>query len=339
MRGALGCFIAVALICVPASAARAVPIEALNLTALTKASDVIAIGRVLSISDAGPTTISTGGGPVDGRRMTATFAADLFIKGDLQPARLQFVFVVPAEPLGYVGVKATEEAKILFLARRQTELDVASPYSPFLPAPGGPLNLEGNTALDRVADAIGQVLNDPSAEPRARADSLWALSTAESPMAIRALTRALEDHDRSIQLEAAGALLGLNSMTGLDVAEEALAHPDQNPSDGIQALRSGIWSGLKDSNAVPVLARLARLPEVETRRAAVRALRQTQSPSAIRALADGLDDLDPVVRRTCVLGLAETTGERPPYLAKSGATEDDRVAFWRDWARQRGLLR
>ena len=120
----------------------------------------------------------------------------------------------------------------------------------------------------------------------------------------------LEDRDQTLRLSAAAALLLLDDVSALPVAEKALLHPDTNLSpELLHNLRAGIRLGVKDKAAVPTLTRLLSAGDVEARRAAVEALRNTNSPSAIAPLTKALEDADTDVQYVAVIGLAEITGQ------------------------------
>ncbi len=126
-------------------------------------------------------------------------------------------------------------------------------------------------------------------------------------------------------------------MSALPAAEEALLHPDTNLSpELLHNVRAGIRLGVKDEAAVPSLARILSAGDTEARRAAVEALRNTNSPSAIAALAKALEDADTDVRYVAVIGLAEITGQNEWRPGPDEFAEDDAryLRYWRDWARR-----
>src|SRR5258706_8867159 len=163
--------------------------------------------------------------------------------------------------------------------------------------------MQHRSALDRVASAVAAVLCSPEMSQDRRREAIFVLSDTGGPVAVSALRAGLQDGDQSLRLSAAAALLLLGDVSALPAAEKALLHPNPSLSPEILLnLRGGISIGLKDKAAVPGLARLLNAGDTETRRAAVEALRNTNSPSAIAALSKALKDADTDVRYVGVIG-------------------------------------
>ena len=86
--------------------------------------------------------------------------------------------------------------------------------------PGSPVTAE--RPLDRVAEAVGDVLNSSSARRDQRQMGAFALRGSTSPFGTDRLRSALHTSDDEVALTAAAVLLGEGDETGLPMAERAL---------------------------------------------------------------------------------------------------------------------
>jgi HEAT repeat protein len=136
-------------------------------------------------------------------------------------------------------------------------------------------------------------------------------------------------------LVVSAALLERNDISGLPISEDALTKQASTvPGYLIHNLDYAISQGVHDDRAIPVLARLLLLPEVETRRAAASALWHTHSRSAVSGLIQALNDEDFEVRYYGVVGLAEITGELEwhPNMEVFHQDETKYLQHWREWS-------
>src|SRR5260221_5146127 len=317
-----------------APVAAAIPVAGLDGAGLVARAHIVAAGRVGAVVGRGEAFVDTPSGRrVRARSMTGELLVDSMLKGPAEVSAVQFRFVVPDEFIGYGGV-APGSYRVFFLKRNGDYYEFVSVHHPsVIAAPGA--QLQHRSALDRVASAVAAVLRSSEMSAERRREAISTLSKTGGPVSVSALRAGLEDQDPTLRLSAAAALLSLDDVSALPSAEEALLHPNPSLSPEILLnLRGGIRIGLKDKAAVPGLARLLSAGDTETRRAAVEALRNTNSPSSIAALAKALEDADTDVRYIGVIGLAEITGQNEWRPGPDEFAEDDAryLRYWRDWA-------
>jgi hypothetical protein len=315
----------------------ATPIPALDIEALVKASDVVALGSVDSVVQAEPTVIGSAGGAVSGRVMVARLRVVRWLKGTSRAdEQKECRFTVPTVPLGYETVQAGS-FRMFFLRGDDDTCEFASPY--YLSLPAVVVNdVVGETPIDRVAFVLGEVLNSEAVPLADRIVLVSTLSRVRSPHATGAMRRLLKSSDPSLRASGAGALLAQNDLLGLPEAEHALLrNPAVSPS-ALGIARNGL-ALVSDPAAVPALTRLLGAPNVQTRRAAVEALKRTKSQLAIQPLLRALDDEDDMVRYPAVMGLFEITGDLTdaPSIEAFRRTPEQFVQFWKDWARRRNV--
>ncbi len=117
-------------------------VPTLQVAELVESADVIAIGRVVDISDVGVTSIETVNGSFFARRKIGTMMVAQYLKGTASGEVLQFAFLLPDEPMGYRGVDK-DAYRMLFLRRAGDAFEVANPFYPSLvarPMKAMPLN-------------------------------------------------------------------------------------------------------------------------------------------------------------------------------------------------------
>lgn len=310
------------------------PVPALHLASLIDSSDLIIIGTVESITEHGRIVVNIQGRdiPADVRR--ASVRADTILKGALDGLTVRVSYVAPTAPTGYVGI-TPGTYRLLFLRQRAGEYEFASPYYPsFMAVPLA--RVEGGSAADRVVNAIGAVVEAASIERRDKISAIHALSTGNSEVVRQTLRKALKSPDESVRLSAAAALLVLNDLVALPIAEDALQERREAVNGAIaHNLRYGI-SEMRSPAAVPALLRLLKSTDHRTRRAAASSLRRSGSAAATTAWFAALDDSDQEVRYYAVTALAELTGEAAwrPDIDTFRKSEAKYLSFWKERAKR-----
>jgi hypothetical protein len=311
-----------------------VPVPVTPIDELVGRSDVVVVGSIVSVGDAGPASITTPSGTtVSGRAMAGRMVVDQVLKGPRELRELRFDFVQTDDVIGYRGVRA-DSYRIVFLRRSGADYEFTSPYKPSVVAVPG-ASVSATKPEDAVFQVLGTVLRDAKSSANDKREAIYAMWPGRVPNAeaIKALRPMLEDSDPSLQCEAAASLLQSNDVTALPYAEHWLLGERAHPwPTCFGNLRGGIAFGIKDPVAIPSLTRLLRAREVETRRVVAGALRHTQSSDAIPALGSALDDLDLDVEYSAVAGLSEITGQTagmpgiPLFKSNPGAY----VSLWKD---------
>jgi HEAT repeat protein len=187
--------------------------------------------------------------------------------------------------------------------------------------------------VTRVIDVIGAVIGSADAPTDQKLEALHVLSLTRHPSAVTAVRVAMKDSDPTVRLGAAVALLNANDAGALREIEETLNRPGRLPIDLVRNLQAALSVGIRDPAAVPSLTRLLRAESVETRRAAVQALMNTRSASAIEPLRVALDDADFSVRYEAIRALARMTEQpdRLPSRESFRANEELFIRYWKDW--------
>jgi len=308
------------------------------LDKLTADASLVAVGQITSVREVGRTTVQLGNLTAPAQAMVAELHVDHVLKGTAEgsSSSVSFHFVVPDEFIGWQSVTLLSY-RVFFLAESSGELRLANPYYPSVVAiPGA--KMQGGTAIERVIDQLGAVLESTQTPVQERREAVFALSSTKSPAAIHALRRATEVKDIALRLSVAAALLEHNDLSTLKFAEDTLLKPDPTLSpDILHNLSYGIFVGVKDEQAVPSLARLLHASSIETRRAAASALMHTGSSPCIDPLLSTLNDPDLEVRYYSVVGLAEITGQTDwrPNMDDFVSDQQRYLNHWKDWAKNR----
>ena len=316
------------------SSAVIVPVPEVTVGDLVARSDVVAVGLIVSVGDAGPASITTPSGTtVTGRTIASRLAVDQVLKGPPDLRDVRFDFVQTDDFIGYGSVRP-DTYRVVFLKRSGADYEFTSPYQPSVIAvPDAPIS--ATNAEDVVFQVLGAVLRDIKSSVNDKREAIYAMRPGRTPNAeaVKALRPLLADTDPSLQCEAAAMLLQSNDVAALPFAEAWLLGARAHPwPTCIGNLRGGIASGIEDPVAVPSLTRLLRAKEVETRRVAADALRHTRSSDAIPALASALDDPDLDVQYSGIAGLSEITGQTNgmPNVPLFKSNPNRYVALWKE---------
>jgi hypothetical protein len=326
--------LAALLLLLPASATG---IPALDLGQLISSADLIVVGTVHTTGQIGNTTIDLSGQQIPATLMAGEVRPGIVLKGDVKSNAVPFRFAVPQNPAGGIGYADIENNsyRILFLRRSEGNYAPANPYYPSLPA-APRASASGSTPFDRVISELASAIQSAQVPTSDRVNLLINLQKFDTPPLHEALLKSLASTDRVLQLSVAAALLRRNDIAALGIAEQALLLPPADtPAYVLQNLSSAIAKGMRDPRAVPALDQILRhAPDVQARRSAAFALRNTGSLSATRPLAHALGDPDLEVRYYAVIGLAEITGDREwrPLLQDYQSQEQHYLSHWQEWA-------
>lgn len=306
-------------------------VHALDLRALVESSDVVAAGKVISISDEGPANISVGEATLRGRELLAVMEVDEVLKGSTVPRRLLFEFVKSDTPTGIQEIpKARYE--IFFFQKETTGYRVSDPTYPFLPALPGTSSSSG-TPLERVLGELERVLVGAHGTEGAAASALNAIATVDGMPATAVLRRAMAASSGNLRLLIASRLVARDDITGLETVEQALLYPGGLPSYVAQAL-AGSLGGLRDPKSIPSLERLLKTNNPIVQKSVAIALRQTHSVEALQPLSTLLSNPEAMTRYYAVVGMGEITGqdEWTPAFDEFMKHEANYLSYWRDWA-------
>jgi hypothetical protein len=309
----------------------ATPVRPLDVAALTAGADLIVIGDVTTVVEVGPTTVNLGWGPISATQFRGSLRADQVLKGKLGTGSLSFRFAMPRDAVGFGGVRR-EQYGIFFLKATDREWEFFDNNYPALPAvPSAPLST--GVPLQDVTTVLGQVLSSTSLADSERLQALDSLGLLNTEFSKSILREALKGSSGDLRLNIARTLVAHDDVAGLEPIETALSRPS-GLSQSTLANLSGSLSGLKDSRAVPALAKLAKSDNLEIRRNAATALRNTASSEALVPLSGLVFDPDPMVRYYAVVGLGEITrqSEWAPAFDEFKQHETQYLTHWRNWA-------
>ncbi|SRR6266404_403590 len=113
--------------------AEAIPIPALDLSALTRGADVIVVGLVRSVLQEESVRIDFQGQSIPARRMLASLHVNRTVKGLTSFREISFRFTLPETDLGYTRI-SQGQVGIFFLSRSPRGYSVINPHYPFLTA-------------------------------------------------------------------------------------------------------------------------------------------------------------------------------------------------------------
>jgi len=317
----------------------ATPVPSITLEELTENSEVIVVGRVMSITDEGGTQVDYGGSSTAARKNRCELKVLGQIKGAGPLDIISIYYLAPTAPIGYASFVVGAYG-VVFLKRSTEGYVLVTPYKSMLPAPPNTPILGNSSALENVEAQLGNVLTGQG-NNAAKQIAINSLSSVITPESTHFLEIALHDRDKEVQLLAAAYLLRRNDIAALPLAAEVLLSPQQSvPYYVRQNLLSGISIGLVNPDAVTFLSRLATLPGLDARRAATLALGHTDSQMALRPLAAALGDEDLLVRYNAVVGLSTITGQWQwrPNLDEFTENETKYMRHWREWSAQQRAI-
>lgn len=307
-------------------------VHPLDVAALVEASDVVAVGRVISVEEEGIATVDTLTGTARAKRFLATLDADQILKGEPESQLVYFRFVVTEVPSGYRIVSKGQYGIFLLQKTQSPELRESDPFYPFLPAVSGG-HLPNGSPLDRVVTMLGEVVTARGSTDSEISAALNGLVTIPARSATEALRHGLEISSGDLQLRIASKLLARNDISGLDIVEKALLHPVEMRGYRFLEL-AGSLAGLKDPRSVPTLKRLLETSNPNIIKSCAIALRQTGSVDALEPLSHLLNNTDELVRYYATVGMGEITkqDEWTPSFDEFHSREGYYISYWHQWA-------
>jgi HEAT repeat protein len=266
--------------------------------------------------------------------MIATLRVDRMIKGRSDKPTLLFRFFIP-DSLAYASIVPTQFGMYFLRETQQQEYVVLNPYYPFIVAAPEALTARGSD-LNQVVAELAHVITSSRVSPKERSAAIAALDTVKTVAATAALRDAARNKDATLRIQATGALLRRNDISVMSMVENILLRPAESEKPMLGGLAFNL-EGVKDPKAIPSLSRLLDAGDVQTRRGAAAALRNTGSLSAIEPLSKGLEDNDIEVRYSAVIGLAEITKQYAHGPAMDLYMQDEQryLTYWRNWAKNR----
>lgn len=312
-----------------------------NAAELTRQATLIVVGSVTNIQDLGTTAIPINGKPVEVLLELATVQVDRTLKGNYNNGNILVEFYQPKDVNIDLDELSTTQYGMFFLKEnKQARYSLVDPHWSFIPgvstAPA-----RQTTDQDRVIAEIANVIrysNIPINDRKYAINILQVmLQRSNIPAASAALMSIMSDRNSPLRFYAAVALLESNNISALNmVADAMLKKSPEITEDLCLALSDILNRSVTDSAAIPMLTQLLVVSNVEVRRGASNALRNTASKDAIEPLAlIALNDSDGIVRYNAVIGLSEITkqDEWGPSLREfqAKANQQKYLDYWRKW--------
>ena len=324
-----------ALICGGAWLASATPVGLLDVAQLIATSDAIAVGKIASVQRTGRGTVTISDQAIGANEFKAELTVSRIIKGPPDSRRIEFTFYLPDAPVAFQSI-ARGDAGTFFLREISGRYYISDPHYPRIAAVEQCASFEPLPVLDRVTVELRCALTDPSAPETIQLGAIEALESIRTDSATDALKLAAISPSTSVRLRAIAALLGRNEISELGSVQDLLLQPVAGPLRGaVDRLASGIWHGVRNPKAIPILERLLRSPDFKVRRGAAQALRNTGSSQAVAGLAEALNDSERDVRYIAVIGLGEITrqDEWSPSIDNFSEHEAYFLSYWRNWVK------
>jgi acid phosphatase family membrane protein YuiD len=315
--------------------------EMFDLRALANKAEIIVVGSVVSVNEVATTEVSVANHQLPARILEARVTVDRTLKGEHVPPEAVVRFIMPITPAGSVGYQGlvANSYQMLFLKQVDAHFEFADPSSAALPALPRSAITTSRDLLTTIASELESVLASPQVSEAVKLSLMYRMGSI--PAATNALVTQLTAPSATLRFGAASALLQLNYLPALTVAEGLLIRPPAGvPKYLVVNLCSAIDRYVKDERAIPTLRLLLDAPDPETRRAAASALRNTGSSRAIPALASALDDGDEEVRYYGVIGLGEITNQPDwrPLMDEFVRHEHKYIQHWREWSTENGVV-
>lgn len=308
-------------------------VPGLFLAQLISDSDLIVVGQVATFGEERREKLTEQGQSFEVIHYISKLNVSRLIKGKTDNSSIAVEFL--STPIRSYVLPSRDRLALFFLRKvDEKRYEPIEPYYPFLAAVPNPPKVE-NTDLDRVIGELSQALEYPNVSETDKRVAIAALGSVDTEASKLTLRRVSNDDNISLQIAACAGLLGLNDVSQMSVVERLLLNPPKNaPMSMINKLSSSL-ARVKDPRAIPFLSKLIAIGDLQTRRNASMALRNTGDRQASSALITALMDSDREVRYQGVMGLATITKQwewAPAYDVYS-ANEQRYLTYWREWAK------
>lgn len=321
----------------------AIPHSSINLADLVSQSDVVLVGKVLTVQPSGSkVTVIVGGQPIELQPNSANVRVTRTPKGTVNKATIVVRFYVPNVDVGYEPLGINQIGCFFLQAEVAGVFDLVNPRVPCTVALPPLLQSLGSSPLDKTLAEIRGAILHPSSPIEVKEDAVRVLGEAvEFPAAaagIDVLREVALNSSSPVSLHAVVVLLRRNDLTGLPAAVSALQFPSQMDEGLVIQLASSLHNGVTDSSALSSVATLRNSANVEIRRGVVGAMRNMSSAEAVPYLVSALSDSDQEVRYDAMMGIAaiaQLSADRDdmaPTMDAFGLNEGLYLDYWRAWA-------
>jgi hypothetical protein len=315
-----------------------------DIRPLFVASDVVCLGRVESISNAGTVRRSFGSTYVPVQTKIATFVVERYYKSGDGSSSIQLRFYEPL-PTGETASAAlpfltleNKEHALVFLKRTGDVLEFVDPW--FSKLPMSPyLAREARQGLDMLEADLEAGLDDPQPQSvRNNLEILGGMKKLEQTSKIRQLAM---NPDLETKAAAVLALQRVGDYSQLKQCLEMMSLSGVPPTImEMRRLMASTFESVDDRKAVPTLLRFADSPDSTVRASVMKALRKLNDPRSVPTIVKRLEDPDFFIRYDAVFTLATIEGrqnpEWAPGLGEYKVHESKYIAQWKKWWTEEG---
>lgn len=317
-----------------------------NLPILFEHASIVCKGQVISIRDAGETTVQISWRNVRVNRHIATIAIDRTYKPTTLPSTIEVQFDTAATPtdVAFAAVKTGEYALLILNTVGGTNVFLNPWFYKFPVSRALATSCSGASGIETLECDLVQGLTDTDdARVMTNLELLGALGHISNLTRGQLLSLA-DRPDLAIQSMATLALLKDGDYSRLRQALQFISQTGLSSELAmIQGRTAGAIDKIHDSVTVPILLAYSGSPQVLVRTNVVRALRNLADPRSVPALVKRLDDPDFSIRYDAVYTLATIDGKLNSewISAVDGYRlhEASYIARWKAWWQSEGQFK
>lgn len=332
------------IVCPACLAGIVLPRGSQNIDETFRTSDVVCIGRVVSVTTRSQELVRSGTGTVVRNEKSALVQVDRTYKGDNGSQQVSIDLTVEDPDFNQVTWVEQGEYLLLFLVSKPgsklTLADKFFPKFPVSPPAPGPA-IEGPDALQN--DMAGVLTQ--SRTPTAASNAMYVLMGFNTllPLAVEALEKRTSDPDADVALTSLGVLLKTHEPKRIKAFADGLKALANNlpPQAGSFLFRfSGELLRVTRPDALPELEAVMDLPFPDLRHCSLQSIWKLHLKSSVPFLVSRLDDPYPPVQETAAIALGEIANK--PDLRPVGIEFRDNpqkyLEGWKAWWRTEGKL-
>lgn len=313
------------------------PLPSLNLPTLTKDSNLIAIGKIISVQDAGENILSWRGHSIPVQSKLAKMQVSRVLKGQTSESMITFEFVKTIRvSIGFKDVRVGQFGMFFLKLNAKNGFTVTDYYYPYIVAAiATPGAVSGD--FERVIAEVANVLALPQTTSADKIQAIDVLDPIHTSSTLESLQLAANSDNTSVKLRSIAALLRRNNISKLGAAEKILLYPPKGIDSYLIVNLAHALTKIRNPKAIPALARLLESSNTVVRQSSAYAIRHTGGDAAIKPLTKALYDSDRDVRYQAVMGLAVITEQYSwgPALDGYESNEQHYLTYWRKWAARR----
>lgn len=318
-----------------------------DIRPLFSSSNVVCVGRVVSISDLGGPTVSPDNSVV--RAKLGTVLVERYYKATNESKSIRIRFYAPDRVSKVVtNVQpslslSNGEHSLLFLQRNGDLFEFTDPWFSKLPMSSYLAQGSARSGLSLLEVDLEAGLRDPDLQSvRSNLEILGGMKRLEQTTGLRELAGSPDFETKAAALL---ALQRVGDYSHLERSLEIMSRPDVSPMTvEMRSVLASTFENIDDPKAVPILLRFADSSNSTVRSSVIKALRHLNDPRSVPAMVRRLDDSDFFIRYDAVFTLATIEGRRddPEWVNAIGAYrahESKYLTRWKKWWSDEGASR